>query len=80
MRLSSIVLQDRSVHRYDHNNIRIGRPDATMDEVVAGCKGGRCPDEIVQMEAGYETVVGTGLRRVDCLETEAADLRRAAPC
>src|SRR5207244_10731605 len=42
------------------NNIRISRPSATLDEVVAAAKAAGVHDEILQMELGYETVVGSG--------------------
>jgi ABC-type multidrug transport system fused ATPase/permease subunit len=61
MRMSSIVLQEPFLFIDTiANNIRIGRPDAGMDEIVAAAKAAEIHDEIVQMEAGYETVVGTG--------------------
>jgi ABC-type multidrug transport system fused ATPase/permease subunit len=61
MRLSSIVLQEPFLFIDTiANNIRIGRPEATMEEVVAAAKAADVHDEIVQMEAGYETVVGAG--------------------
>ena len=61
MRLSSIVLQEPFLFITTiANNIRIGRPEATMDEVVAAAKAADVHDEILQMESGYETVVGTG--------------------
>jgi ATP-binding cassette, subfamily B, bacterial MsbA len=61
MKASSIVLQEPFL-LIDTiaNNIRIGRPAATMDEVVAAAKAANVHDEILQMELGYETVVGTG--------------------
>ncbi|MEH0020158.1 MAG: ABC transporter ATP-binding protein [Desulfobacter sp.] len=42
------------------NNIRFGRPGATMDEVVAVCKKARCHAFISDLEEGYHTVVGEG--------------------
>src|SRR5438445_806675 len=42
------------------NNIRMGRPGPPLDEVVAAAKAAGVHDEILQMEFGYETVVGTG--------------------
>jgi ABC-type multidrug transport system fused ATPase/permease subunit len=61
MRLSSIVLQEPFLFIDTiANNIRIGRPEATMDEIVAAARAADVHDEIVQMELGYETVVGTG--------------------
>ena len=61
MRLSSIVLQEPFLFIDTiANNIRIGRPEATMEDVVAAARAADVHDEISQMEAGYETIVGTG--------------------
>jgi len=61
MRLSSIVLQAPFLFIDTiANNIRIGRPDASMDDVIAAAKAADVHDEILQMESRYETVVGTG--------------------
>jgi len=61
MRQSSIVLQEPFLFiETIANNIRIGRPDATMDEVIAAATAANVHDEILQMERGYETVVGAG--------------------
>jgi len=40
------------------NNIRIARPDASMDEVIAAAQAANIHDEIMQMEGGYETLLG----------------------
>ncbi len=42
------------------NNIRFGRPEAGMDEVIAAAKKARCHDFIMALPNGYETVVGEG--------------------
>src|SRR6266480_4513170 len=61
MRQSSIVLQEPFLFiETIANNIRIGRPEATMDEVVAAATAANVHDEIMLMEHGYETVVGAG--------------------
>jgi ABC-type multidrug transport system fused ATPase/permease subunit len=61
MRQSSIVLQEPFLFiETIANNIRIGRPEATMEEVVAAAVAANVHDEIVRMERGYETVVGAG--------------------
>ncbi len=61
MRLSSIVLQEPFLFIDTiATNIRMGRPEAAMDEVVAAAKAADVHDEILQMESGYDTVVGTG--------------------
>jgi ATP-binding cassette, subfamily B, bacterial MsbA len=61
MDLSAIVLQEPFLFIDTiANNIRIGRPEASLDDVAAAAKAANVHDEIVQMELGYETVVGTG--------------------
>jgi ABC-type multidrug transport system fused ATPase/permease subunit len=61
MKLSSLVLQEPFLFIDTvGNNIRIGCPEASMDEVVAAAKAANIHDEILQMELGYDTVVGTG--------------------
>lgn len=40
------------------NNIRFGRPDAPMEEVIAAAKKSRCHDFITALPDGYNTVIG----------------------
>ena len=42
------------------NNIRFGRPEATMDEVIAAAKRARCHDFIDKLPNGYDTIIGEG--------------------
>lgn len=42
------------------NNIRFGRPEASMEEVMAAAKKACCHDFIMSLPDGYETVVGEG--------------------
>ncbi len=45
------------------NNIRLGKPDATFDEVVEAAKAANAHEFIIRLPQGYETVVGErGLR------------------
>lgn len=43
-----------------YNNIAIGRPDATREEVVEAAKKARCYDFIMQLPEGFDTVIGEG--------------------
>lgn len=42
------------------NNISIGRPDATREEVIEAAKKARCYDFIMQLPEGFDTVIGEG--------------------
>ena len=42
------------------NNIRFGRPEASMDEVVEAAKKAACHEFITALPDGYETVIGEG--------------------
>lgn len=43
-----------------YNNISMGRPNATRDEVMEAAKKARCYDFIMALPQGFETVVGEG--------------------
>ena len=58
---TAIVLQEPVVfHDTVANNIRLGRPDAGMDDVIAAGRAANIHDEIMAMEHGYDTLVGVG--------------------
>ncbi|MCR5772316.1 MAG: ABC transporter ATP-binding protein/permease [Butyrivibrio sp.] len=42
------------------NNIRFGRPDASIEEVMDAAKRAACHDFIMSLPDGYETVIGEG--------------------
>ena len=42
------------------NNIRFGRPEASMDDVIEAAKKAACHDFITALPDGYETVIGEG--------------------
>ncbi|MDO4174603.1 MAG: ABC transporter ATP-binding protein, partial [Eubacteriales bacterium] len=43
-----------------YNNISMGRPDASREEVIEAAKKARCYDFIMQLPNGFDTVIGEG--------------------
>jgi ATP-binding cassette subfamily B protein len=57
----SMVFQD--VYLFNDtilNNIKIGKKDANMDEIIKTAKAARCHDFIQKLPEGYETIIGEG--------------------
>ncbi len=55
----SVVPQDVMLfHRLVLENIRYGRPDASIEEVYAAAKAAGCGEFVAEMPQGYETLVG----------------------
>ncbi|MGL5437548.1 MAG: ABC transporter ATP-binding protein [Lachnospiraceae bacterium] len=59
------------------NNIRIGRPDAAMEEVVSAAIAAHCHDFIMEMEQGYQTVIGEGGSTLSGGERQRISIARA---
>ena len=59
------------------DNIRYGRPDATMDEVIAAAKSANAHDFIMRLPEGYETKVGIGSRSLSGGERQRVSIARA---
>ena len=59
------------------NNIRFGRPDASMDEVIAAAKKAACHEFITALPDGYDTVVGEGGRALSGGEKQRIAIARA---
>ncbi len=59
MDMVSFVFQDTFLF-YDtlYENISVGSPDATKDEVVAAAKAAQCHDFIERLPQGYDTQIG----------------------
>ena len=57
----SFVFQDNFLF-FDtvKNNIRVGRPDATDEEVVAAARAAQCHEFIERLPNGYDTLIGAG--------------------
>lgn len=43
-----------------YNNISMGRPDATREEVIEAAKKARCYEFIMKLPEGFDTVIGEG--------------------
>ena len=59
------------------NNIRFGRPDATLDEVKAAAKKARCYDFIMALPNGFDTVIGEGGATLSGGERQRISIARA---
>lgn len=58
-------------------NIRVCRPNASMEEVVSAAKAARCHDFIVNMEQGYDTIIGEGGSTLSGGERQRVSIARA---
>ncbi|MDO5784851.1 MAG: ABC transporter ATP-binding protein [Eubacteriales bacterium] len=59
------------------NNIRFGKPNASMDEVIAAAKKARCHDFITALPEGYDTVIGEGGASISGGERQRITIARA---
>lgn len=58
-------------------NIRVGRKDATDDEVIAAAKAARCHDFIEKLPDGYQTVIGENGSTLSGGECQRLSIARA---
>ena len=59
------------------NNIRVGRPDATIEEVREAARRAGCAEFIEAMEDGYNTVIGEAGARLSGGEKQRISIARA---
>ena len=59
------------------NNIRFGKPDASMEEVQAAAKKARCYDFIKALPNGFDTVIGEGGATLSGGERQRISIARA---
>ena len=59
------------------NNIRFGKPDATMDEVIAAAKKACCHDFISALPDGYQTRIGENGATLSGGEKQRISIARA---
>ena len=68
-----VVLFDDTVF----NNIKLGRHDATDDEVYATAKAARCDSFVEKMPNGYQTIIGENGGRLSGGERQRISIARA---
>ena len=59
------------------NNIRFGKPDASMEEVIEAAKKACCHDFISALPNGYDTVIGEGGASISGGEKQRISIARA---
>lgn len=78
MRYMSFVFQDVVLFNDSvMNNIRVGKKDATDEEVYAAAKLARCDDFIREMPEGYQTVIGENGSTLSGGERQRISIARA---
>lgn len=74
----SMVFQDVYLfHDTIEANIRMGRSDATMDEIIEAAKTAACHDFIAALPNGYQTIVGEGGSTLSGGEKQRISIARA---
>ena len=78
MRSYSIVFQDVTLFNNSvMENIRIGRKDATDEEVVAAARAAQCEEFVARLPQGYATVIGENGSMLSGGERQRISIARA---
>lgn len=78
--LSNISMVFQNVYLFNDtiaNNIKFGRPAATMEEVIYAAKQACCHDFIMALPDGYDTVIGEGGATISGGEKQRISIARA---
>ena len=74
----SMIFQDvYLVNDTIENNIKLGKPDATHEEVVKAAKDASCHEFVTELENSYDTVVGEGGSTLSGGEKQRISIARA---
>lgn len=77
-KLVSIVSQDVFLFTESvRDNIRLGRADATDEQIIEAAKAARCHDFIMSLESGYDTILENGGAQLSGGERQRIALARA---
>lgn len=74
----AIVTQDPFLFTASiRDNIRLGRPDASEEEVIAAARAAEIHDDVIAMPQAYDTIVGHGGRALSRGEAQRVNIARA---
>ena len=59
------------------NNIKFGKPDSTMEQIVEAAKKARCYDFIMKLPEGFHTLIGEGGASISGGERQRISIARA---
>ena len=77
-RQMAMVFQDVYLfHDTIYNNVLIGKPDATQEEIENACRAANCHDFIMSLPNGYDTIVGEGGSTLSGGEKQRISIARA---
>ncbi len=75
--ISMVFQQVYLFHDTILNNIRFGKPEATLEEVMEAAKKARCHDFIQALPGGYDTMIGEGGSSLSGGEKQRVSIARA---
>jgi len=78
--LSNISMVFQNVYLFNDtiaNNIKFGKPDATMEDIIQAAKKACCHDFIMATPGGYDTVIGEGGATISGGEKQRISIARA---
>jgi ATP-binding cassette subfamily B protein len=78
--LASVSMVFQDVYLFNDtviNNIRVGKTEATEEEIIAAAKAARCHEFITKLPEGYETMVGEGGSTLSGGEKQRISIARA---
>ena len=81
MEMVSFVFQDSKLLKMSIlDNVRMGKPDATREEVMGALEMAQCSDIIEKLPDGIDTVIGTGKAPIVSGGRQHSDLPSPEPC